>query len=232
MFHVKHDGASAIPDAAAAVFGERLELARTYAEALATAGVERGLIGPRERDRLWDRHLLNSAAVAELIAESSRLADIGSGAGLPGIPLAIARPDIDVVLIEPLLRRTTFLSEVVAELGLTNVTVVRGRAEDPAVRHEYEGLDVVTSRAVAALDKLCRWSMPLLRAGGEMLAIKGERAELEVDECRRAMMSLGVSEVRVVKCGVNYLTPPATVVVARRSDRSARRRSPGRGSRR
>lgn len=230
MFHVKHDSTTAAPDSAADVFGERLDLATGYAEALASAGVERGLIGPRECDRLWERHLLNSAAVAELLPEGSRIADIGSGAGLPGIPLAIARPDLEVVLIEPLLRRTTFLAEVVAGLGLDNVTVVRGRAEEPAVRSEYADLDAVASRAVAALDKLCRWSLPLLRPGGQMLAMKGERAELEVNECRRAMMSLGVSEVRVVKCGVNYLTPPTTVVVAQRSERIARSRRPGRGS--
>ena len=231
MFHVKHDGMTVTPDPAAAVFGDRLELAKGYAETLATVGVERGLIGPRERDRLWDRHLLNSAAVAELIPDGNRIADIGSGAGLPGIPLAIARPDLSVVLIEPLLRRSTFLAEVVDELSLDNVTVVRGRAEEPGIRAEHGGLDAVASRAVAALDKLSRWSLPLLRPGGQMLAMKGERAELEVDECRRAMMSLGVSEVRVVKCGVNYLTPPTTVVVACRSDRAPRRRGQERGSR-
>jgi 16S rRNA (guanine527-N7)-methyltransferase len=229
MFHVKHDGGIAAPDAAAAVFGERMDLAVEYARLLATAGVERGLIGPRERDRLWDRHLLNSAAIAEQVAEGSRLADIGSGAGLPGIPLAIARPDLEVVLIEPLLRRSSFLSEVVEELGLGNVMVVRGRAEDGVVRREYGGLDAVASRAVAALDKIARWSLPLLRPGGYILAMKGERAEVEVDEWRAAMTSLGVSEVRVVKCGVDYLNPPATVVVARRGDRPARRSGPTRG---
>ncbi len=222
---MKHDGVPDAPGAAAEVFGEGLETARRYAELLATAGVERGLIGPRERERLWDRHILNSAAIGELIPPSIRIADVGSGAGLPGIPLAIARPDLSVVLIEPLLRRTTFLSEVVAELGLANVAVVRGRAEDPGVRAELGKFDAVTSRAVAALDKLARWCMPLLRPGGEMLAMKGERADAEVEECRNVMRSLGVSEVRVVKCGVEFLTPPATVVVARRSA------GPTRGSR-
>jgi 16S rRNA (guanine527-N7)-methyltransferase len=229
MFHVKHDGGIAAPDAASAVFGERVDLAVEYARLLATAGVERGLIGPRERDRLWDRHLLNSAAIAEQVAADNRIADIGSGAGLPGIPLAIARPDVEVVLIEPLLRRSAFLSEAVEQLGLGNVTVVRGRAEDAAVRREYGALDAVTSRAVAALDKITRWSLPLLRPGGHILAMKGERAEAEVEEWRAAMTSLGVSEVRVVKCGVDYLNPPATVVVARRGDRPARRSGPTRG---
>lgn len=228
MFHVKHDGVPEAPPAAADVFGDGLPAARAYAQLLATAGVERGLVGPREQDRLWDRHILNSTAVGELLAAGARVADVGSGAGLPGIPLAIARPDLSVVLIEPLLRRTTFLSEAVEQLGLANVAVMRGRAEDPGVRAELGEFDAVTSRAVAALAKLTRWSLPLLRAGGEMLALKGERAEAEVEESRNAMRSLGVTEVRVVKCGVDFLTPPATVVVARRSDRTGQK-SRGRG---
>ena len=146
--------------------------------------------------------------------------------------MAIARPDLDEVLIEPLLRRSAFLSEVVEQLGLETVTVVRARAEDAGVRRDHADLDAVASRAVAALDKLTRWSLPLLRAGGHMMAMKGERAEVEVDEFRGAMTSLGVSEVRVVKCGVEYLNPPTTVVVARRADRPARRSGPARGRRR
>lgn len=227
MFHVKHDGTSDAPAGAAEVFGDRLALAERYVGYLATAGVERGLIGPRETERLWDRHVLNSAAVGELLPEATRVADIGSGAGLPGIPLAIARPDLHITLIEPLLRRATFLEEVVESLGLARVTVVRGRAEEPAVKRAHGDLDFVTSRAVAALDKLTRWSLPLLRPGGQMLAIKGDRAQTEVDEYRQAMTTLGVSEVRVVKCGVNFLTPPATVVVAVRGDRKRRSVRPG-----
>ncbi len=223
MFHVKHDDEPGASDAAAAIFGDRLPAASAYAELLSTVGVERGLIGPRERERLWERHILNSAAIAELVPDGARIADVGSGAGLPGIPLAIARPAVSVVLVEPLLRRTTFLSEAVAALGLANVSVVRGRAEDPVVRAEYGEMDAVVSRAVAALDKLARWCLPLVRPGGEMLALKGDRAEAEVEECRSVMRSLGVSEVRVVKCGVDYLDPPATVVAARRSDRPAQR---------
>ena len=206
---------SVAPTAASAVFGPALDIARRYAELLAGAGVERGLLGPREVDRIWDRHLLNSAVIAELLGPGERVIDIGSGAGLPGIPLAIARPDLDVVLLEPLLRRSEFLNEVVRELGLA-VEVVRGRAEEPWVRDQFGKRDATVSRAVAALDKLTKWSMPLLRPGGRMLAIKGERGADEVRQYRRVMAASGVVDVRVVTCGANYLRPPATVVIARR----------------
>jgi 16S rRNA (guanine527-N7)-methyltransferase len=182
------------------------------------------LLGPREVDRLWERHLLNSAAIGELLAEGDQILDLGSGAGLPGIPLAIARTDLRVVLVEPLLRRSEFLREVVAALGL-DVEVVRGRAEEPAVRDAYGGRDAVVSRAVASLDKLANWSLPLLRPGGRMLAVKGERAPAEVEEFRRVMIGLGADDVRVVRCGVNWLTPPATVVVTVRSAPGRVRRS-------
>lgn len=220
---MKHDGVSAAPPAAADVFGDQLEVATRYAELLATDGVERGLLGPRETERLWDRHVLNSAALGELLEPGERVADIGSGAGLPGIPLAIARRDLSVTLIEPLLRRATFLSEAVTALALENVTVVRGRAEDVGVIHDHAGMDAVTSRAVASLDKLTRWSLPLLRPGGRMLALKGDRAESEVLEYRRGMTTLGAVDVKVMRCGVSYLIPPATVVVAVRSDRGTSR---------
>jgi len=164
---------------------------------------------------------MNCAAIGELVPDGERIGDIGSGAGLPGIPLALARPGARVVLIEPLLRRAEFLKEVAAELEL-DVTVVRGRAEDRAVRDEVGELDAVTSRAVAALDKLVKWSMPLLRVDGRMLAMKGDRAQDEVAEHRRALNSLGAVDVRVVKCGVEYLSPPATVVVARRGEKRMR----------
>ncbi|WP_067976834.1 16S rRNA (guanine(527)-N(7))-methyltransferase RsmG [Mycolicibacter icosiumassiliensis] len=219
MFHVKHvEGAPAPepPPEAAEVFGDRLPVARRYAALLAGPGVERGLIGPREVERLWERHLLNCAAVGELLEPGERVADIGSGAGLPGIPVAIVRPDVSMILVEPLLRRSEFLREAVAELDLVGVEVVRGRAEDPAVRAAAGDCDAVTSRAVASLDKIGRWSLPLLRKGGRMLAMKGERAEAEVDEHRGVMARLGANDVRVVRCGVNYLTPPATVVLALR----------------
>ncbi len=228
MFHVKHDGPANAPpgplgddagisaqDSAAALFGDRLLIAQRYAKLLATAAVERGLLGPREVDRVWDRHILNSAALAELLDQGERIIDIGSGAGLPGIPLAIARPDLEVVLLEPLLRRSEFLNEVINELGLA-VEVVRGRAEEPVVRSRFGERDAAVSRAVASLDKLTKWSLPLLRPAGRMLAIKGERAFDEVEQYRRVMAASGAADVRVVTCGANYLRPPATVVSARR----------------
>ncbi len=208
-------GPGPAPEAAASVFGPRLESARRYAEWLAGAGVERGLLGPREVGRIWDRHLLNSAAVAELLGEGERVIDIGSGAGLPGIPLALARSDIEVVLLEPLLRRSEFLGEVVDQLGLA-VEVVRGRAEELWVRHQFGERDAAVSRAVASLDKLAKWSMPLLRPDGRMLAIKGERGRDEVEQYRRVMAASGAVDARVVTCGATYLRPPATVVIARR----------------
>lgn len=217
MFHVKHGDVSAPPPAAAALFGDQLERAHQYAQILAGAGVERGLIGPREAGRLWDRHLLNSAALTELLGRGDQIADIGSGAGLPGIPLALARPDVRVTLIEPLLRRADFLREVVDNLAV-DVTVVRGRAEEQAVRQQVGEMDAVVSRAVASLDKLTKWSMPLLRPGGLMLAVKGERAAVELEEHRRGMKSLGAVDARVVMCGENYLTPPVTAVTARRRE--------------
>jgi 16S rRNA (guanine527-N7)-methyltransferase len=212
---VKHVEVSAAPGAAAALFGSRLDRAQRYAQILAGAGVERGLLGPREVDRLWDRHILNSAAVAELFDSNDRIADIGSGAGLPGIPLALARPDLRLTLIEPLLRRSEFLREVVDDLGL-EITIVRGRAEDRSVRQQVGEMDAVVSRAVASLDKLTKWSLPLLRPDGRMVAIKGERAEEEIREHRRVMTSLGAVDVRVMRCGADYLDPPVTAVVARR----------------
>jgi 16S rRNA (guanine527-N7)-methyltransferase len=240
MFHVKHADPAAratepaasgdsvagsvtvAGEAPAAIFGARLDLAQRYAELLAGAGVERGLLGPREVDRIWDRHLLNSAVVGELLDAGERVVDIGSGAGLPGIPLAIARPDLEIVLLEPLLRRSQFLTEAVAELGLA-IEVVRGRAEDRWVRDRFGDRDAAVSRAVAGLDKLAKWSMPLLRPGGRMVAIKGERAADEVEAHRRVMAESGALDVRVVTCGANYLRPPATVVLARRGKQSRRR---------
>jgi 16S rRNA (guanine527-N7)-methyltransferase len=225
MFHVKHGEVAEPPSIAAEVFGARLPAAIRYAEILAGAGVERGLLGPREVPRIWERHVLNSAVIGELVADGERIADIGSGAGLPGIPLALSRPDVSVTLVEPLLRRSDFLREVVAELGV-EIAVVRGRAEDRSVQDEAGERDAVVSRAVAPLDRLARWSVPLLRSGGRMLAIKGERAEDEINEHRRVMIAAGALDARVVKCGADYLDPPVTVVVARRGtpDRPTRAR--------
>jgi 16S rRNA (guanine527-N7)-methyltransferase len=240
MFHVKHvdsrDRTLAQippppPEAAAKIFGERIGVAERYAELLADMGVEWGLIGPREVERLWDRHLLNCAALAELFESGERVADIGSGAGLPGLPLAIAKPGLRVVLVESLLRRAEFLRTVVAELDL-DVEVVRGRAEDAAVRESVGGCDAVVSRAVASLDKLARWSLPLLRPGGRIVAIKGERAHDEVLEHRRVMSRLGATDARVIECGVSYLSPPTTVVVASRGKPESVRQPSRRRSRR
>ena len=169
---MKHVEVSSAPRVAEVLFGSAVERAQRYAEILAGAGVERGLLGPREVDRLWDRHILNSAAIAEMLGADDRIADIGSGAGLPGIPLALARPDLRLTLIEPLLRRSEFLREVVDDLGL-EITIVRGRAEDRSVRQQVGEMDAVVSRAVASLDKLTKWSMPLLRPDGRMVGDQG-----------------------------------------------------------
>jgi 16S rRNA (guanine527-N7)-methyltransferase len=233
MFHVKHGEVSAAPPAAENLFGSRLDRAERYAQILAGAGVERGLLGPREVGRLWDRHILNSAAIVELLDTGERIADIGSGAGLPGIPLALARPDLRLTLIEPLLRRSDFLREVADDLDL-DIEIVRGRAEERSVRQQVGEMDAVVSRAVASVDKLTKWSMPLLRPDGRMIAIKGERADEEIREHRRVMTSLGAVDVRVMRCGADFLDPPVTAVVARRestvrpdnrSPRSGRRRA-------
>ena len=194
-----------VPPEAAAVFGSALDRAVAYVRLLATDGTVRGLIGPREVPRLWDRHLLNSTALAPLIPTGARVVDVGSGAGLPGIPLALARPDLTVVLLEPLARRATFLDECVDGLGLDNVTVVRGRAEEGPARRSLGGADVVTARAVAPLDKLAGWCLPLLRPGGRLLALKGSSAAEE-------LRSSGLPDAEIVKVG----DPPATVVVVTR----------------
>ena len=198
------------PDAAAAVFGERLALAGRYAELLATEGVVRGLIGPRETPRLWDRHLVNCGVMAEMIPVGASVIDVGSGAGLPGIVLAVARPDLIITLVEPLARRTVFLEEAVTTLGLNNVTVVRGRAEDAA--GELPGADVVTARAVAALDKLAGWCLPLAAVGGRLLAMKGSSAADEIAEHAAAINALGGGEPVIRLCGAGLIEPPTTVV--------------------
>jgi 16S rRNA (guanine527-N7)-methyltransferase len=196
--------------AAALLFGDRLELARTYAHALATTGAERGLIGPREVPRIWDRHLLNCVALTELIPPGVELADVGSGAGLPGLPIAIARPDITVFLIEPLLRRVVWLREIVLQLGLSNVEIIRSRAN--AVAETQRTFDVVTARAVAPLPALLDLCLPLVRAGGEFLAMKGDSAAEELVEAEGTLKQLGAVEWSVSVCGAHALATPTTVV--------------------
>lgn len=187
------------------VFGEQLPLVVRYADLLVGPGVERGLIGPREAPRLWDRHLLNCAVVVSRIPEHATVADVGSGAGLPGLVWAIMRPDLHVTLIEPVLRRTTFLEEAVDELELAGVTVQRSRAEDAA-----GGFDVVTARAVAPLEKLAGWCLPLVRPGGVLLALKGRTAEEEVSASTRALHKMGATDIVVTSYG--DLQVPTTVV--------------------
>jgi 16S rRNA (guanine527-N7)-methyltransferase len=208
------------------VFGDRAALAERYASLLAGAGVERGLLGPREADRLWDRHLLNCAVVTDLLPEGARVVDVGSGAGLPGLPLAIRRPDLSIDLVESLQRRTDFLTEVVDELGLTGqVRVVRGRAEDAATVAAVGRAEWVTARAVAPLDRLVRWCLPLLAGGGSLLAIKGERGRAELVEFGPAIARLGAVAPEVVECGSGVIDPPTTVVIVkRRPDQTGRTR--------
>ena len=197
------------------VFGDRLPLAERYAEHLATTGVEWGLVGPREASRVWERHILNCAVVADLIPPAARVLDIGSGAGLPGIPLALARPDLRVVLVEPLARRVEWLRMVLADLELP-LEVERGRAEDTPIRRRWEGADVVTSRAVAPLHRLAAWCLPLVRPGGMMLAVKGMSAPAEVERDARAVAASGGGIPRIETCGVGIVDPPSTVVVVER----------------
>lgn len=193
----------AMPDVAGRVFPvDRLAHAQRYAEWLADAGVVRGLIGPREVPRLWDRHILNCAVLADTLPSSGTVADIGSGAGLPGLVIAIARPALRVTLIEPLLRRTTFLSEVVDDLGLENVEVVRGRAD---ALHGQRTFDVVTSRAVAPLGRLLEWSMPLVAPTGALVAMKGSSIDEEIKEAAPVLERFGCSSPEVTELGTGLL---------------------------
>lgn len=201
------------PAAAARVFGDRLPLVERYVALLAGPGVERGLLGPRETPRLWDRHVLNSAGLTELLAPGQTVLDLGSGAGLPGLVLALRRTDLDVVLVEPLLRRATFLEEAVQELGLAHVTVRRARAEELA---KTVLVDVVTARAVAPLDRLIGWSLPLLRDGGRLLALKGERADSELAAARPLLRKAGVCAAEVLTVGSDDDATAARVVVLTR----------------
>jgi 16S rRNA (guanine527-N7)-methyltransferase len=200
-----------------AVFGERLELAERFVALLAQHGVERGLIGPREVDRLWDRHVLNSAVIGELIPPEAHVVDVGSGAGLPGIPLALARPDLDIVLIEPMARRIAWLTEVAETLGVP-LSIERGRAEEKAIKRRLGLADVVTARAVAPLGRLATWCLPLVRPMGSLLALKGSSAADEIERDRAAIRAAGGGEPRLRECGTGVLSIPTTVVTIERAE--------------
>ena len=195
------------PAEATTVFGGRIELARGYAKALTRDGDLLGLLGPRELPRLWTRHILNSAVVSELVPAGKTVADIGSGAGLPGIPMAICLPNNHFTLIEPMERRSDWLKDLVAELGLTNVTVLRARAEEVG-----DVFDVATARAVSALPKLLRLVVPLVRDGGLVLALKGSKAADEIEESKRLQKKMGISSFEIVYAGQSVLAEPTLVV--------------------
>jgi 16S rRNA (guanine527-N7)-methyltransferase len=212
------------------IFGDVLPQARRYAELLATDGVTRGLIGPREAPRLWERHLVNCAVVAELLPERGELVDIGSGAGLPGLVLALLRPSLRVVLLEPLLRRSVFLEECVTALALQNVSVVRARAEDRAV--DRLRADYATARAVAPLDRLAGWAARLLRPGGELLALKGQSAATEVAAAEPVLSRLGVRSTEVLEAGHGRVISTTTVVRVVMGDHGREERAGAQRSRR
>lgn len=195
--------------AAERLFGDRLDLARRYVGHLATSGLERGLIGPREVPRLWSRHVLNCAVIESEFPEGAPIADVGSGAGLPGLCLAIARPDLRLTLIEPLERRVVWLEEVIRDLGLNNATVVRGRAEQ--VVGEVD-VDFVTARAVSALATLVPMTLPLLGGAGTLVAIKGRSASEEVEKAAKAIRKYKGRSVDVHTVGEGLLEEPTTVV--------------------
>lgn len=220
----------ATPDAALSVFGARVGLAEHFVALLADTGIRYGLIGPREAPRLWDRHVLNCAVVAELVPHAQpgqsgqsgqRLVDVGSGAGLPGVAIAIARPDLEVHLVEPLARRTAWLDSVVAELGLDNVVVHTARAE---ALWDSITAPFVTARAVAPILQLVQWTLPLLRPHGSVLALKGSRAHAEVEEFGEALEALGVVELGIEVAGAGVLAEPTTVLRATIGESVDRRR--------
>jgi 16S rRNA (guanine527-N7)-methyltransferase len=192
-----------------------------YVDILTTAGVDRGLLGPREAGRVWTRHVLNCAVVESALPHAATVVDIGSGAGLPGIVLALARPDLEVTLVEPLLRRSTFLDEVVDALGLRRVEVVRARAEDLAGDRAF---DAATARAVAPLRHLVPWALPLCRSGGELVALKGSTAATELADAAEVIARFGGTNARIETVGVGLVEPPAVVVRIQSSGQGPRNR--------
>jgi 16S rRNA (guanine527-N7)-methyltransferase len=206
------------PAGAAAVFGPALGSAAAYVGMLAGDGVVRGLIGPREVPRLWDRHVLNSAALAEAVPPGARVVDVGSGAGLPGIPLGLARPDLTLTLVEPMARRVEFLAGVVSALGAP-WRVVRGRAEERSVVRAVGPVDVVTARAVAPLPRLVGWCRDLLRPGSQLIALVGARAAAGVPDLVPELEAAGMRDVHTRAVGVELGAAATTVVVMTRGGR-------------
>ncbi len=195
------------PAVAAVIFGDRLDLARRYAALLIRDSDTLGLLGPREMPKLWSRHILNSAVVSELVPDGVTVADVGSGAGLPGIPMAIAQPNAHFTLIEPMERRSDWLKAVVAELGLENVSVLRARAEEVG-----EVFDLVTARAVSALPKLLRLTVPLTRHGGAIIALKDSKAAEEIEEAKKLSKKLKIVGFEVIHTGAQILDETTLVV--------------------
>ena len=196
------------PESAKAIFGPQIDKARAFAQKLANDSDDLGLLGPRELDKLWSRHILNSAVVAETVQPGDHVADVGSGAGLPGIPMAIAMPEAHFVLIEPMERRSNWMLEVIEELGLTNAEVRRARAEEVTDLK----FDIVTARAVAALDKLLRLCVPLLKPGGSLVALKGSKAAEEIEAAKKLQKKLRIASFEIQICGEKFLAEPTSVV--------------------
>jgi len=195
------------PAAAAQIFEAQIDQARAYFNALVRDGDLLGLLGPREMPKLWSRHILNSAVVAQLVDAGKTVADVGSGAGLPGIPMALAQPDAHFTLIEPMERRSDWLKLMVSELELTNVTVKRARAEEVG-----DVFDIVTARAVSALPKLLKMCVPLTKHGGEVIALKGSKAGEEIEESKKLQKKLGIASFEIIKVGAELLADPTLVV--------------------
>jgi 16S rRNA (guanine527-N7)-methyltransferase len=215
-----------VPAAAAALFGDATDAAARYVAMLAGDGVVRGLIGPREVPRLWERHVLNSAALAEAVPQGARVVDVGSGAGLPGIPLGLARPDLTLTLVEPMSRRVEFLQDVVRVLDVP-WRIIRGRAEERSVVREVGPVDVVTARAVAPLPRLVGWCRGLLSPGAQLIALVGARAAAEVPDLVPELEAAGMRDVHTRAVGTDLGAAATTVVVMTRSGTPRSARSTG-----
>ncbi|MGA0842194.1 MAG: 16S rRNA (guanine(527)-N(7))-methyltransferase RsmG [Candidatus Nanopelagicales bacterium] len=191
---------------------ENLEKLKAYEALLKQHGEEKGLLGPKDIQIIWERHILNSLPLMELISPNSTLADIGSGAGLPGIPLSICRPDLKITLIEPMARRAEFLKIVIKELEIQNTEVFHGRAEALFKKQKF---DFVTARAVAPFKKLVKIALPLLKSDGYLLALKGAKANLELNDALEVINELQATSLGVVKTGSEIQSEVSIVVVRR-----------------